>query len=284
MARRKNIQNNAVPKKQRTQKQREAAIQNLKKARDAKKHYAELRSAGFSSENIDAMIQATNAIEEMMHRFSSYNVESNPAVMQLMEEIGDFKTKSEIMSMSMPEFYKYATSIRTFMAAPLSDPDAIDNMTNRLVNELVGGSLLRKKGESRSVYMKRRKEFIEDNKDTASKAFALFRQLENTHAGLILKGKISPDAYGSDNLIVDLFDFIESEYDGDFDKAYNFWIEKLQEQFQESQAQYHEFGEKGRMKKFNWRGGDLYGKFTTNAKAASSARKGASKRKRKTSK
>ena len=110
--------------------------------------------------------------------------------------------------------------------------------------------------------MHRRSQFIEKNSDTASKAFKLFRQLENTHAGLILKGKISPDAYGSDNLIIDLFDFVETEYDGDFDKAYNFWVQKLQDQFEESQNNF-KYGHTGKgMKKFDWRGGDLYGSFT----------------------
>lgn len=252
----------AKKKNNRTAKQSLAALENLKKARAAKARYRELRSEGFSSKNIDEIVKATDTINDMMYRFRTYHVENNPAVMQLMDEVGYFRSQSELQQMSKPEFFSYATSLRTFLAAPLSDENAIENMTNRLVEEIVGQNLIRKKGERRSTYMHRRSQFIEKNSDTASKAFKLFRQLENTHAGLILKGKISPDAYGSDNLIIDLFDFVETEYDGDFDKAYNFWVQKLQDQFEESQNNF-KFGHTGKgMKKFDWRGGDLYGSFT----------------------
>ena len=245
-----------VKKRQTSEKQLIA----LAKAREAKERYQTLRNEGFSNENI---VEATEAIEEMFNRFSSYTPQSNPAVAQLMEEIGgEFKTAEELSSLPKSEFYKYATSLRTFLASPLSDKDTIDKVRTRFLSEILGENLTRHEGERRTDYFVRRNKFIKEHEDTASKAFSLYRRLESTHAGLILRGKISPDAYGSDNLIVDLFDFIESEFDGDFDKAYSYWTGLLEQQYQESQQASAIFTGANKISRFNWKGGELYDTFT----------------------
>lgn len=242
----------------RTKKQNEAALRNLSKARQAKKAYEELRKQGFNRENIS---EATEIIQQQLSRLSSFHPENNPAVAQLLEEVGgNFPTQAQISKMSQGDYYTYATSLRSFLGSPLSSEKGITQLTNRLVSEIIGESLMRKKGERRTSYFERRKHFISENEETAKQAFRLYRQLESTHAGLILRGKISPEAYGSDNLIVDLFDFVENDYDGDFDAARAYWEEQLENQYQWEEQERANFKGK-KISKFDWEGRESYESF-----------------------
>lgn len=242
----------------RTENQNQAALRNLAKARQAKKAYQELRNQGFNRENIG---EATEIIQQQLARLSSFHPENNPAVAQLMEEVGgNFPTQAQISAMSQSEYYTYATSLRSFLGSPLSSEKGINRLTNRLVSEIIGENLTRKKGERRTTYFERRKQFISENAETAKQAFRLYRQLESTHAGLILRGKISPEAYGSDNLIADLFDFVENDYDGDFDAARAYWEEQLENQYQWEEQERANF--KGKeISKFDWEGRESYESF-----------------------
>ena len=242
----------------RTKKQNEAALRNLSKARQAKKAYQELREQGFNRENIG---EATEIIQQQLSRLSSFHPENNPAVAQLLEEVGgNFPNREQISAMSQSDYYTYATSLRSFLGSPLSSEKGITQLTNRLVSEIIGESLMRKKGERRSSYFERRKQFISENEEVAKQAFRLYRQLESTHAGLILRGKISPEAYGSDNLIVDLFDFVENDYDGDFDAARAYWEEQLENQYQWEEQERANFKGK-KISKFDWEGRESYESF-----------------------
>lgn len=264
MAKRKNSsskkQTNQLGKNgsKRTQKQNEAAARNLAKARQAKKAYEELRKQGFNRVNI---WEATEIIQQQLSRLSSFHPENNPAVAQLLEEVGgNFPTQAQISNMSQSEYYTYATSLRSYLGSPLSSEKGITQLTNRLVSEIIGESLMRKKDERRTTYFQRRKQFISENEETAKQAFRLYRQLESTHAGLILRGKISPEAYGSDNLIVDLFDFVENDYDGDFDAARAYWEEQLENQYQWEEQERANFKGK-KISKFDWEGRESYESF-----------------------
>ena len=245
-------------KSTRSKKQNEAALRNLAKARQAKKAYDELRKQGFNRENIG---EATDIIQQQLSRLSSFHPENNPAVAQLLEEVGgNLPTQAQISAMSNSEYYTYATSLRSFLGSPLSSEKGINQLTNRLVSEIIGENLMRKKGERRNSYFERRKQFISENAETAKQAFRLYRQLESTHAGLILRGKISPEAYGSDNLIVDLFDFVENDYDGDFDAARAYWEEQLENQYQWEEQERANFKGK-KISKFDWEGRESYESF-----------------------
>ena len=122
--------------------------------------------------------------------------------------------------------------------------------------------MTRKPHERYQYYHRRRQQFIKEHEDTAKQAFKLYRQLESTHAGVILRGKLSPQAYGSDNLITDLFDFVENEYDGDFDKAVAYWQEQLTEQYRWEEQELSKAGKGAKLTKFDWTGREKYASFT----------------------
>lgn len=247
-------------KKPRSQKQNEAAIKNLKKAREAKKRYQELRKQGFSYENV---AEATSIIQEQLSRLSAFDPQNNAAVARLMENIGgEFPTANELAAMSKSEYYKYAGALRSFLGSSLSDPDAVRRIYDTVLSEVVGQQLTRKKNERRTTYHRRRQQFIAEHEATAKKAFELYRMLEETHAGVILRGKLSPMAYGSDNLITDLFDFVENDYDGDRDKALDYWREQLSAQYQwEEQELANATKGAKKLTKFDWKGRESYASF-----------------------
>ena len=235
-----------------TAKQNEAAIRNLKLAREAKSRYQKLRKEGFTR---DTVTEATQIIEFQLNRLSTFQPEKNPAVAQLLDEIGGtFPSANELATMSNSEYYKYATTLRTFLGNSLSDGKAIDRLFDKILYEVVGTQLQRKKNERMQAYHRRRKQFIDEHEEISREAFKLYRQLESTHAAVILRGKLSPQAYGSDNLITDLFDFVENEYDGDFDKAVAYWQKQLSEQYRWEEQEIARLGKGTKLTKFDWTG------------------------------
>ena len=243
-----------------TAKQNEAAIRNLKLAREAKSMYQKLRKEGFTR---DTVTEATQIIEFQLNRLSTFQPEKNPAVAQLLDEIGGtFPSANELATMSNSEYYKYATTLRTFLGNSLSDGKAIDRLFDKILYEVVGTQLQRKKNERMQAYHRRRKQFIDEHEEISREAFKLYRQLESTHAAVILRGKRSPQAYGSDNLITDLFDFVENEYDGDFDKAVAYWQKQLSEQYRWEEQEIARLGKGTKLTKFDWTGREKYASFT----------------------
>ena len=244
----------------RSQAQNEAAVRNLVKAREAKQKYQKLRREGFTR---DTVAEATEVISGQLDRLSVFQPENNPAVSQLLSELGgQFPSANELASMTNAEYYRYATTLRTFLGAPLSDENAVNKLFDKILYEVVGSQLTRKPHERYQYYHRRRQQFIKEHEDTAKQAFKLYRQLESTHAGVILRGKLSPQAYGSDNLITDLFDFVENEYDGDFDKAVAYWQEQLTEQYRWEEQELSKAGKGAKLTKFDWTGREKYASFT----------------------
>lgn len=235
-------------------------LESLAKARAAKKSYAELRTAGFNRGNIS---EASRIIEAEISHLDYINKGANPAVNKLLSEIGDFKSAEEIEGMTKQEYYRYATSLRAFLGNPLSAEDAAKRLSDGIYSEVIGVAFQRRKGERRSNYLQRRKAFIDANEETAKKAFSLYRRLEETSAGLIIRKKFQPAAYGSDNLIIDLFDFVENEYDGDINKATDYWREMLEQQSMQKIASI-KYGVE--IEKFNWRRESNYGQFVSKSK------------------
>ena len=253
-------QQTSTSKRPRTKKQNDAALRNLQKAREAKKRYQALRKEGFSYENV---AEATSIIEDQLRRLSTFDPQNNAAVARLMENIGgQFPTANELANMSKSEYYKYAGALRSFLGSSLSDPDSFRRIYDTVLSEVVGKQLTRKKNERRTTYYRRRKQFIDEHEETAKKAFELYRMLEETHAGVILRGKLSPMAYGSDNLITDLFDFVENDYDGDRDQALDYWREQLSAQYQwEEQELATATKGANKLTKFDWKGRESYASF-----------------------
>lgn len=254
------IANNAKSASYRTEAQNAAAAKNLQKAREAKKRYYELRKEGFSRSNVNEAIDIINTV---LNRTASFKPENNPAVAKYMAEINyNLPTKEQIESMSNSDYYKFATATRAFLNHPLSDESALNTLQDRLINKILGKDLLQDEGESKPEYLYRRNKFIRSNKDVASKAFEIYRRLESTHAGLILRGKISPEAYGSDNLIVDLFDFVENDLEdyNDIEAATNYWQEQLENQYA-FEEEYKEKFQGKEVTKFDWQGREKYAAF-----------------------
>ena len=253
-------QQTSTSKRPRTKKQNDAALRNLQKAREAKKRYQALRKEGFSYENV---AEATSIIEDQLRRLSTFDPQNNAAVARLMENIGgQVPTANELANMSKSEYYKYAGALRSFLGSSLSDPDSFRRIYDTVLSEVVGKQLTRKKNERRTTYYRRRKQFIDEHEETAKKAFELYRMLEETHAGVILRGKLSPMAYGSDNLITDLFDFVENDYDGDRDQALDYWREQLSAQYQwEEQELATATKGANKLTKFDWKGRESYASF-----------------------
>lgn len=233
----------------------QAQLEALAKAREAKRQYAELRKSGFTRETAG---EAGAMIEKTIDRLNIAAGGYNPAVAQLMGEVGYIRNQEQIDKMSKKEYYKYATSLRVFLDDSYSSIDETEKRKQDILREATQVGLMRKKGERRDAYFRRRKEFIKSHEDLAKDAFRLYRELENTAAGLILRSKYSPVAYGSDNLIVDLFDFVENDYDEDFDAAMAFWRGMLEEQVEKSTYE-KAYGNK--MTKFEWRRENQYGVF-----------------------
>lgn len=258
-------------KVKRSDAQREAARKNAQKARAAKASYADLRKRGFSRETI---YTTTETIQEELTK-NYMSSETNPAVSQLLTEIGGrFREPEELKNMSQAEYFKYATSIRQFLGSPLTAKDAADYLKDRFSNDLFSQSLLIRDKEDFSAYKDRRARFIKATEDTISKqAFKIYRKLMETNAGQIIKARVSPTAYGSDNLIVDLFDFVNSGhwYDSDIDMAVGYWNKIIEDQVQANTERMQDFQkaaqaqEAHEIPKFNWRGAELYA-FYANSK------------------
>ena len=226
--------------KHRSQAQNEAAVRNLVKAREAKQKYQKLRKEGFTRENV---AEATNIIANQLDRLSSFSPESNPAVAQLMAELnGRFPTANELADMTNSEYYRYATSLRSFLGHSLSDEDSINKLFDKISYEVIGKQLTRKKNERMSTYHLRRSKFISEHEATA---------------------KLSPQAYGSDNLITDLFDFIENDYDGNFDAAVRYWQDQLTEQYRWEERTIASRPEGTKLTKFDWTGREKYASFVS---------------------
>ena len=252
----------APPKRKRTQKQTEAARANIAKARQAKASYKELREQGFDRTTI---FDATETIARELD-YRGMTADINPAVAQLYSEIGSFKTQEELEQMSKSEYYKYATSIRSFLGNPLSSIDAQNYLNSRLSNDLFAQSLLIRDNEEFNAYKKRRAKFVKATEDTISKkAFEIYRRVMETNAGQIVKARISPAAYGSDNLIVDLFDFVSSGewYDNDVDAASKYWQAVIEAQYNENLERLREVSNREGLEipKFDWKGVTTYGRF-----------------------
>lgn len=248
--------------KQRTEKQQEAARKNIQKAREAKENYRRLQRQGFTNETI---WQATNVIENYLSQEDFMRSENNPAVARLYDEIGAFKSQEELSSMSKGEFYKYATSIRSFLNNPLSVEEANLYLWEGLRSGLIRAELTESPGENHEAYLNRRRAFIKDREDQAKDAFRLYRLVMETNAGQIIKAKMSPSAYGSDNLIADIFDFVTGGFwnDRDFEKARAYWEEMIRIQYEENLEfmQSSRTGEAIEINNFSWRGVMAYDTF-----------------------
>lgn len=246
----------------RSDKQQEAARKNIQKAREAKENYRRLQRQGFTN---DTIWQATNVIENYLAQEDFMRSENNPAVARLYEEIGTFKTQEELSSMTKGEFYKYATSIRSFLNNPLSVEEANLYLWEGLRSGLIRAELTEAPGESHEAYLNRRKAFIRDREQIAAEAFQLYRRVMETNAGQIIKAKMSPAAYGSDNLIADIFDFVTGGFwsDRDLEKATAYWNEIIQQQYEENLQfmQSARTGEAIEINNFNWRGVMAYDTF-----------------------
>lgn len=249
------------PKRQRTEAQKEAARRNAAKARQAKAAYAELRKTGFTRENIKI---ATDIIQDVLTS-TSMRIDTNPVVARLFSEIGSFKSEEELSTMSKAEYFKYATSIRTFLGSPLSSEDAAKYLQNNFRRDMIKDALIMSSGERRESYKARRKAFIASNQQVSAKIFELYRRIMETNAGQVIKAKVNPAAYGSDNLIVDLFDFYESGQwtDFDMDTAVAYWRSIIEEQEIAIQEEARNFGSKEALEiqKFDWRGVYTYASF-----------------------
>lgn len=242
--------------------QRARAAENLARARQLKAEYKHWRNQGFTKEEIHD-VQWT--IFETINKNSVFEPERNPAVKQLFEDIGGrFKSEQEIKEMSSGEFYKYTSAIREFLNNPLSSEEAAEYLQGELTSQIVGYNLLQSENESRGEYLKRRREFIDKNEEMSKEAFRLYRAIESTNAGQILMQTAAKAAYGSDNLIVDIFSFMDSEYDGNFDAARDYWQQKLDDQYSENLRNLQTFNnaESIKFKKFDWRAGESYAQFT----------------------
>lgn len=256
-----------------TVKQQEAARKNLEKARQAKFNYKDLRERGFRTESVFA---ATQKIQDFLEESDIMRSDSNPAVARLFDEIGAFKTEEELASLSKGEFYKYTSSIREFLNNPISAEEAAQYLNDSLRSGLIKAELVQQPGEDRDFYLKRRQKYVKAHEEEVSKkAFALYRRVMETNAGQIIKARMSPAAYGSDNLIADLFDFAsigvwDSSYDektGKWDErmewASVYWQELIDQQYRANleRLQYAHSQEALELPQFSWRGGEDYGTF-----------------------
>ena len=255
-----NLASKGTSKAFRTQAQNLAAVENLKKAREAKARYAELRKEGFNRANVN---EAIGVVADVMNRAMAFKPQNNPAFAKFFDEIGGaLPQPADIENMTNSEYYKFATSLRALLNHPLSGESGMRNLQDKLLYKILADKLVKKEGVSKARYLEERYAFIKQNKDTASKAFEIYRKLESTHAGLILRGKIAPEAYGSDNLIVDLFDFVENDfkYDSDIDAAVDYWREQLEDQYA-FEEEYKEKFKGKEITKFDWEGRESYAAF-----------------------
>lgn len=240
-----------------TTKQYSAAIKNLEKARLAKVEYKRLREQeGISRESV---YTAGEKIQRFISYAANYDIESNPAFTQLMDEIGDFRSASELAEMKSKDFYRYATAIRVFLANPLSDPNIYQRNLDRMLSATIKSSFTRRADEDINAYKRRRAEFIFEHEDVTKQAFKLYRMVEETNAGQIIK-QFSPAAYGSENLISDITEFIETEFDGDYEGAAAYWREIVTDRLHKNFEYMRDFhGKEMPVGRYDWRRG--YARF-----------------------
>lgn len=240
--------------KPRTQAQQQAARKNLQKANAARKAYRELRKSGFA--DISGLIEAQKVISENLTGDLSF--EANPAVQKLFSSIGgEFKSESELESMTKQEYYKYTTAIREFLGSPMSRDDAMDYLRTRFGSDIIRSSIIQQEGEDRDVYLNRRKSFIASN-ELSTKVFDLYRRIMETNAGQVIRARMMPAAYGSDNLIVDLFDWASSGAwtDDDANTAVGYWQKQIDDEASYMLERAREVGARQAQKmegRFDWK-------------------------------
>lgn len=246
--------NSAKVSKPRTQAQKEAARKNLQKANGARKAYCELRKSGFA--DIPGLVEAQKVISENLTGGLSF--EANPAVQRLFSSIGgEFKSETELESMTKQEYYRYTTAIREFLGSPMSRDDAMDYLRTKFGSDIIRSSIIQQEGEDRDVYLNRRKSFISSN-ELSQKVFDLYRRIMETNAGQVIRARMMPAAYGSDNLIVDLFDWAASGSwtDDDVNTAVGYWQKQIDEEAAYMLERSREVGARQAQKmegRFDWR-------------------------------
>ena len=260
-------------KSSRSPKQYEASIKNIVKAREAKFRYRDLRERGFDTQSV---FEATRTIENYLQQSDEMRTDVNPAVARLFDEIGSFKSEEELASLSKGEFYKYTSSIREFLNNPISAEDASRYLQESIRSGLIRAELVQQPGEDREGYLKRRQNYVKfHEEDVSKKAFALYRRVMETNAGQIIRARMSPAAYGSDNLIADIFDFASmgiwdstfdektGKWDERMESASAYWQELIDEQYRSNleRLQYAHTQEALEIPQFSWRGGESYGAF-----------------------
>lgn len=239
--------------KPRTEAQQAAARKNLQKANAARKAYRELRKSGFA--DIPGLLEAQNVISENLTGGLSF--EANPAVQKLFSSIGEFKSESELESMTKQEYYRYTTAIREFLGSPMSRDDAMDYLRSRFGSDIIRSSIIQQENEDRDVYLNRRKSFIQSN-ELSQKVFDLYRRIMETNAGQVIRARMMPAAYGSDNLIVDLFDWASSGSwtDDDVNTAVGYWQKQIDDEAAYMLERSREIGARQAREmegRFNWR-------------------------------
>lgn len=232
-----------------TRKQKAASKRNIKKAQKVNKEYYSLRKKGFTKESIG------EASEQIWAQITSSNLlapENNPATAQLLRETGGIKTQEEIDQMSRGEYIKYATALRSFLGSPLSAEKMSEKLNTTFSRDLIRASLVQGT-QDREEYLQSRRRFIDSIEDS-SKIFELYRRLTETNAGIILNAELNPMAYGSDNLIVDLFNFYDENGPFDMEKAVAYWTSLIDERYNQLQKTSRKVGSrKARsMKQFDW--------------------------------
>ena len=232
-----------------SKKQRAAARRNIKKAQKVNKEYYSLRKRGFTKETIG------EASEQIWSQITSSNLlspENNPATAQLLRETGGIKTQEEIDMLSRGEYIKYATALRSFLGNPLSSEKMSERLNNSFSRDLIRGALVQG-SQNREEYLQSRRRFIDSIEDS-SKIFELYRRLTETNAGIILNAELNPMAYGSDNLIVDLFDFYDENGPFDMEKAVSYWTALIDERYNQLQKSSRKVGARTArsMKQFDW--------------------------------
>ena len=252
--------------KPRTEAQQAAARKNLQKANAARKAYRELRKSGFS--DIPGLVEAQKVISENLTGGLSF--EANPAVQRLFSSIGEFKTESELENMTKQEYYRYTTAIREFLGSPMSRDDAMDYLRDRFGSDIIRSSIIQQEGEDRDVYLNRRKSFIQSN-ELSQKVFDLYRRIMETNAGQVIRTRMMPAAYGSDNLIVDLFDWVSSGAwtDEDVNTAVGYWEKQIDDEAAFMLERSREVGAREARKiegRFDWRLSQSYFSYSKEQK------------------
>lgn len=244
---------------------------NKKETRTNRKKLGELKKSGLNRKTIPIYVQA---LLSEIQDIKEAGLENTPSIQKIYHDIPDLEGL-DFDNMTKGDYIKVATAVRSFMSAEDSSVNGAKKMYRMFAEQFSSAysdPFTQREGEKREDFLKRRKEYISLNEGASKAAFALYRKISERQAANILR-ELNPAAYGSENLIVDLFQYVEEmgltksdvEDEIKIGPYIDSWVNEIERIERSNMRELKRFGESADLKfsQFKWRRtqeGSFYGR------------------------